>query len=254
MNKKSTVTITIVGIVALVIAIIGATYAYFTAQVRYVGPPGGSDVVARAATLGEIIFDAGPGIELINAFPGDSAHNTFTIAADSDATNGVAYEIRIRITENNFENISKHYSGHDVFGDIDHTTLRIRGNQAGSLSGGESIPFDDAFGIVNKIDVALPGGRGYVKEGQIGEFVFATETIMPGQEHTWFISLDLNTLGTSICENFVVGCASPGNPFAPPRTVTPYNTNFDQGKSFRATIEIVPTEQYTALNRPPVAP
>jgi len=248
MNKKSTVAITVVGIVALVIAIIGATYAYFTAQVRYVGPPGGSDIIATAATLGEITFDAGPRIELINAFPGDSMSNVFKVSADPNATNGVAYEVRIRITENDFENVNNYHTDSPFVQGRDFTNLRIHGN----LTSGDFVqgPVDSAFANIPVGIGDLRAGPGYIREGQTGDFLFASTIIYPGEVHEWNLVLTLNMLERRFCDN---GGGPVGCPPAPWR-IEQFNTNFDQGKSFRATIDIVPTGQYTALNRPPVAP
>jgi len=238
MNKKNTVIVTVVGVIALIIAVIGATYAYFTAQVRYVGPPGGSDVVARAATLGEITFSTNSRLELNNAFPGDFESRTFTVSADSNATHGVEYEIRIRITENNFENINKHHP--DSFPTRDFSNLQITGRLVGGFS--MTLGSDPAFGSVPFPEFG--NGPGYVRENQVGDFLFGSALIYPGEVHEWEMFLTLNLLETRRCNTIPPGCPPA------PMQIEQFNTNFDQGKRFSATIEVVTTGQYTSQNRP----
>ena len=38
-NKGTTILLTVIGVATLLVAVVGATFAYFTAQVKYVTPP-----------------------------------------------------------------------------------------------------------------------------------------------------------------------------------------------------------------------
>ena len=99
-KKSSTILLTVIGIATLLVTLVGATFAYFTAEVNDVRPEGaGNDVVITAANLGEITFAHGNTITLANALPGATDTKSFTISAPN-STVPIDYVIYLDTTIN----------------------------------------------------------------------------------------------------------------------------------------------------------
>lgn len=97
-DRKHTIFLSVVGIATLVVAIIGATFAWFSATVT--GNNTASSVKVQAGTLGITYADGSSNINLTNAMPGASAYKTFTI----QNTGGVqsSYKINWKNVTNGF--------------------------------------------------------------------------------------------------------------------------------------------------------
>ena len=74
-NKK--IMLLIIGVATLLVALIGATFAYFTALINR--PNGEQSVAVTTTTVQGVIYTASDKISLENALPGDHAETTFTI-------------------------------------------------------------------------------------------------------------------------------------------------------------------------------
>lgn len=74
-NKK--VMLLIIGVATLLVALIGATFAYFTALINR--PNGEQSVAVTTTTVQGVVYTASDAIALENALPGDHAESTFTI-------------------------------------------------------------------------------------------------------------------------------------------------------------------------------
>ncbi|MEG1015863.1 MAG: hypothetical protein RSB00_01435 [Bacilli bacterium] len=97
-NKGQTIFLSVIGVATLLVAIIGATFAYFTASVA--GNDKASSILVNTATIASINFQDGPLISLANALPGDSATKNFTVAlAGTDSTTvDMSYEVLLTTT------------------------------------------------------------------------------------------------------------------------------------------------------------
>ena len=98
-NKRQTIFLSVVGIATLLVAIIGATFAWFSAQVT--GNDTASSVIVQTATLG-INYTNGNEIKLLNAIPGANQQKTFTISADENANTNQSYKIKWDIVDFDF--------------------------------------------------------------------------------------------------------------------------------------------------------
>lgn len=76
-KKKNRAILLIIGIATVLIALIGATFAYFTAQINNVN--GDQSVMVTTATVEGVIYTSTDPIVLNHAMPGDKDTGTFTI-------------------------------------------------------------------------------------------------------------------------------------------------------------------------------
>ncbi|MEG1995767.1 MAG: InlB B-repeat-containing protein [Bacilli bacterium] len=88
-NKKVILTLSIVSALTLLLAVVGITYAYFTANV--IGNDKASSMIVNTGTL-SVDFIDGPQISLPNAMPGASVTKTFKVI--NTGTVPVHYNIR----------------------------------------------------------------------------------------------------------------------------------------------------------------
>jgi len=99
-NKKgTTVLLTVIGIATLLVAVVGATFAYFSASVT--GTDTDTDVTITSATLGQVTFAEGTAITLGNAdepvYPNAWSSTDFNISSAAASTIKVDYDISLSI-------------------------------------------------------------------------------------------------------------------------------------------------------------
>lgn len=97
--KGQTIFLSIIGIATLLVAIIGATFAWFSITVT--GNDSPSDIVITSGNLGQVSFVDGTNIEINNLMPGSYTTKTFTISqTDPSATGKIAYNIVLNVKSN----------------------------------------------------------------------------------------------------------------------------------------------------------
>ena len=102
-KKGNTVLLTVIAVATLLVAVVGATFAYFTASVA--GNDTASSVVVKTAQIGTITYTNGNEVKLENAYPGATSETkTFTVAADASATANVNYSLNWTNVTNGFVN------------------------------------------------------------------------------------------------------------------------------------------------------
>ena len=83
--KGQTIFLSIIGIATLLVAIIGATFAWFNITLNDDNPSNG--IVVTTASLSSITFEDGAQIDATGIFPGTTKTKTFTISqTDPSAT------------------------------------------------------------------------------------------------------------------------------------------------------------------------
>lgn len=97
-NKKHII-ILILGILTILIALIGASFAYFTKVVN--STKGNQSLVLGTTTLEGVSFKASDNISLINAMPGDKSNTTFTITNPNSSAK-VRYSLKMIADLNEF--------------------------------------------------------------------------------------------------------------------------------------------------------
>ncbi len=97
--KSQTIFLSIIGIATLLVAIIGATFAWFSITVS--GNENPSDIVITSGTLGQVSFVDGTNIDIRNIMPGTYTNKTFTISqTDPEATGKISYNIVLNVRSN----------------------------------------------------------------------------------------------------------------------------------------------------------
>lgn len=97
--KGQTIFLSIIGIATLLVAIIGATFAWFSITVT--GNDNPSDIVITSGTLGQVSFVDGTNIEINNLMPGTFTTKTFTVSqTDTEATGKISYNIVLNVKDN----------------------------------------------------------------------------------------------------------------------------------------------------------
>ena len=104
-KKGNTVLLTVIAVATLLVAVVGATFAYFTASVT--GNNTASSIIVKTAEIGNITYKTGNEIKMENALPGDTKNLTFTITASNSSTSNIPYAIGWKNVSNTFTNSSK---------------------------------------------------------------------------------------------------------------------------------------------------
>ena len=110
-SKRTMILLTVLGIASLLVAIIGATFAFFTANIKYVNEP--EDVVTKSEVL-EIIYKTKNEILYKNLYPGRPGYESqsvkqennslkFSVEGNKSMSLRTPYNIYFVITENTFD-------------------------------------------------------------------------------------------------------------------------------------------------------
>ena len=102
-NKIHNAVLTILVVGSLMLAVIGLSFAYFSASVT--GNNTASSIIVNTANIGQITF-TNDNLNLSNAFPGDSTNVKFYIKSDSNSKGNytIPYTIYWQSINNNFSN------------------------------------------------------------------------------------------------------------------------------------------------------
>lgn len=116
-NKGQTIFLSVIGVATLLVAIIGATFAWFSATV--IGNDNASSIIVTTATLGNVTFTDGAEIEMLNIRPETSPQTTksFTVANDTvGATETLTYSITLQVGQNTLTPVADGMFVHKLVG------------------------------------------------------------------------------------------------------------------------------------------
>ena len=89
-GKGQTIFLSIIGIATLLVAIVGATFAWFSIPIT--GNDNPADIVITSSNLGQVSFNDGTAIDLGRIMPGTFTTKTFTVSqTDPSATGRISY-------------------------------------------------------------------------------------------------------------------------------------------------------------------
>ena len=97
--KGQAIFLSIVGICTLLVAIVGATFAWFSITVT--GNENPTDIIINSGTLGQVNFNDGTAIDIKSLMPGVFTTKTFTVSqTDPTATGKISYNIVLNVKSN----------------------------------------------------------------------------------------------------------------------------------------------------------
>lgn len=112
-QRGQSIFLSIVGVATLLVAIVGATFAYFSLTVQ--GNEDAEGVNVTTAVVGDIIFTDGAEIVGDKIYPGWSAEKTFTIANTTvGATDEIEFEIILNVIENTLSSVADGQFVHEL--------------------------------------------------------------------------------------------------------------------------------------------
>ena len=158
--KGRNVLLAVIAIATLLIAIVGATYAFFTVAIT--GNDSATSVIVKTATLG-IVFNDGDAITLDNLMPGDARLST-SFPKEFSVTNTSSVNMTYSVVW--MDVVNTFPVGHDLY-------YYVTGSS--SLGGGGSTPGSVAAGTL------VPNAG--------TSTMMATITIYPNETHTYNLYL-----------------------------------------------------------------
>lgn len=98
-QRGQSIFLSVVGVATLLVAIVGATFAYFSITVQ--GNETASSINVQTAIAGNVIFTDGDNISITEIYPGWSATKHFTVKNETvGATGEISYGIFLNVTTN----------------------------------------------------------------------------------------------------------------------------------------------------------
>ena len=239
-NKGSMIILTVIGIATLLIAVIGATFAYFTVTVKYKTPP--SEVVVESNTM-VIEYDSTNNIEYRGAIPGrpeESANNKlrFKVTSDNDMMTSTKYDVYLKITKNEFANEKN----------MENLVFYLYETSVGKSKGtdGEIINSTEGTMYAKKTEDYEFKGIEALDENKITGVkkigVIPTDTDPVTNASTCELSEDKTACMLKISDGAILGNQGASDEWYFEVWVkeTGEEQNYDQGKVFKASVEIVP--------------
>lgn len=95
-NKGQTIFLSVIGIATLLVAIVGATFAWFSATVQ--GNENASSITVRAATIASVLFEEQNTVTAAAALPGWSDTKNFTVTRPAGSTVNQHYTVSLSYT------------------------------------------------------------------------------------------------------------------------------------------------------------
>ena len=112
-DKRQRLFLIIIAVLTLFFAVVGATFAYFTIIVQ--GNEEASSIYIKSVKLGQVIFEDGQAINLVDVYPGEFVTKTFTIRTEgTDPDVKVGYSIYLVQTRNDFATYNINEFMHEI--------------------------------------------------------------------------------------------------------------------------------------------
>ncbi len=200
-NRGQTIFMSVIGVATLLVAIVGATFAYFTIQVS--GNNTASSITITTADVAGVTFTDGSAITVANAYPGYSKSKTFTVAsAGGNASSSIDYIVELVTSNADLPAASS--TANEVYytvvgskpngstgtvspststtADLPKTTGRVE-IASGTLKGNETHTYTFTVGITER-GVAQDGLQGKTYAGVLQVSLAATEGYRTWDEST----------------------------------------------------------------------
>lgn len=222
-NKGSMIILTVIGIATLLVAVIGATFAYFTVTIK--GNPTEPNVTVQSKTLGVIEFETLNQINYTNLIPGRPQWETdqtptnklnFTVTSAVDASANEEYVVYLNVEENDFETDNVVY----LLTETEKGTHSVKGSQYFT---------EDNYVNHTFAGETTPTKLGKITAGFTGKMQIGTAELgMLGSKDKWEFEIWVNEIGAE--------------------------QNIDQGKTIKCFITIELADPTPKTNEPDYDP
>lgn len=247
-NKGSMIILTVIGIATLLIAVIGATFAYFTVSIKYVTTPSVVDVESSTMV---IEYESYNDILYVGAIPGRPSEDTnnklrFKVTSGNTMMTPTPYDVYLKITQNEFVNSQDKENLVFYLYETKVGTSTLDSNRINSTRGNlyaATLEDYEFKGIEELEENRITGVK------KIGVIPVNTDpTLNPTCEK----SEDGKGCLLKISDGAILGNQGASDEwyFEVWLKETGNNQNYDQGKKFRASIEIVPHDLQPETNEP----
>ena len=158
--KGQAIFLSIVGIATLLVAIVGATFAWFSITVT--GNENPTDIIINSGTLGQVSFNDGTTIDIKKLMPGTFTTKTFTVSqTDPTATGRISYNIVLNVKENTLTPVAMEAFVHSLtssgnsnggtLATLDESEVPVNSYVIGSgvIEGYESHQYEYTIGLKN---------------------------------------------------------------------------------------------------------
>lgn len=174
-NNGNTILLTVIGIATLLVALVGATFAYFTASINNANSQTVSVSTASPAGLNYV----GGELSLPNALPGDSHNMTFTVSNPSTSTVSQEYKLKVVVDADRIEE-GKAFVAVDQDNNPAPEQLVV---SITSATNGSNTPFTGTL------------THDYTDGSNTSDWAFTDAiTIAPGEVHTYTLTVAFNNL------------------------------------------------------------
>ncbi len=174
-NNGNTILLTVIGIATLLVALVGATFAYFTASINNANSQTVSVTTATPAGLNYV----GGQLQLPNALPGDSNNMTFTVTNPSGSSVSQEYKLKVVVDTDLIPDGAS-------FVAVDQSNAPAPNQLVVSVSAattGSNTPFSGTL------------TRDYTDGTNTSDWAFTDAvTIAPGEVHTYTLTVTFNNL------------------------------------------------------------
>lgn len=157
MERKNTILLTVIAIATLLVAVVGATFAYFTASVTGNGNTGNENTSKiETAVLASVEYNNGKNFALTGAFPGAKGIQTFSMAPAGDA--GAKGKYVITLTPNSANTLLTHisYTLYKVK-TTDAAANKIETDTVGTVQNGVNYTATDTFKTTGTVTTVKTG-------------------------------------------------------------------------------------------------
>ena len=176
-TKGQTIFLTIVGIATLLVAVVGATFAWFSIGTSSDEDP--SKMIMTTARLGKVVFKDGDEIIATNLLPGQTFKKTFVVSqTDVEATEKIKYVIKLNVKSNTLTPVADNQFVHSLTstGNTNNGTLVSFENQVvpeetivlgtGELNGYETHTYEYTISF-NESGLDQNAAQGKTFQGQL---------------------------------------------------------------------------------------
>ena len=182
MEKKNMVLLTVIAVATLLVAVVGATFAYFTATVNTTGEETSTQVTTTK--LATVTYKTGDTVTKSDWCPGSYVANTFDIAADAGNTGAVNVRIFTEGSTSTFTTGNLKWELYEA--DSEEELPEVTEGTCAFADGGEDVLNGQKYsasGSINKKSLE-PKKSGVLKQEGITELDYSVS--IPQSDHKYY--------------------------------------------------------------------